>query len=203
MSPGRYSPGRKPLAGIVEVDETFIGGHEPGLAGGRARGKKVLVCVAIEVLEPRGFGRCRMAILADDSAASLQPFVKSYVAPGTTVVTDGWNGYRGIHKFGFVLEQRSQRAAASRGDDPGGLLPGVHRVAALTKRWLLGTHQGAVRPKHLASYLDEFVFRFNSPWLTEPRAVVRRGPLDKSSPATKKRGGVAKRAGWFRNPPTP
>ena len=77
------------------------------------------------------------------------------------MITDGWSGYRGIQQLGYIHEPRSQRAAAARGEDPGSLLSGVHRVASLTKRWLLGTHQGAVNPKHLASYLDEFVFRFN------------------------------------------
>ena len=78
-------PGRDRLTGIVEVDETFIGGEEPGLSGGRARGKKSLVGVAVEVKQSRGYGRCRMAILADASAASLHPFVTENVEPGATV----------------------------------------------------------------------------------------------------------------------
>ena len=60
-----------------------------------------------------------------------------------------------------VHDRRSQRAARARGEDPGELLPAVHRVASLAKRWLLGTHQGAIDDAHLAGYLDEFVFRFN------------------------------------------
>ena len=154
-------PGRDRLTGTVEVDETYIGGEEPGLRGGRAKGKKALVGVAIEVREPRGYGRCRMAILADGSAASLHPFVTAHVEPGATLITDAWLGYRGIGKLGYTHEPRSQRAARARGDDPGELLPGVHRVASLAKRWLLGTHQGSVDAAHLQSYLDEFVFRFN------------------------------------------
>jgi transposase-like protein len=154
-------PGRDRLTGTVEVDETYIGGEEPGLAGGRAKGKKALVGVAIELMEPTGYGRCRMAILDDGSAASLHPFLTESVAPGAKVITDGWQGYRGIDKLGYLHEPRSQRAARARGEDPGELLPGVHRVAALAKRWLLGTHQGSVDDAHLASYLNEFVFRFN------------------------------------------
>jgi transposase-like protein len=154
-------PGRDRLTGTVEVDETYIGGEEPGLRGGRAKGKKVLVGVAIEVLEPRGFGRCRMQILTDASAATLQAFLTANVQPGTHVITDGWQGYRGIDKLGYSHEPRSQRAAKARGEDPGKLLPGVHRVASLAKRWLLGTHQASVADAHLQSYLDEFVFRFN------------------------------------------
>ena len=154
-------PGRERLSGIVEVDETFIGGEEPGLRGGRAKGKKALVGMAIEVHEPKGLGRCRMAILADASAASLHPFVTADVEAGATVITDAWQGYSGINELGYTRDRRSQRAARLRGEDPGGLLPGVHRVASLAKRWLLGTHQGSVDDAHLQSYLDEFVFRFN------------------------------------------
>jgi transposase-like protein len=154
-------PGRDRLTGRVEVDETYIGGAEPGLRGGRARGKKALVGVAVEVMEPRGYGRCRMEIVRDGSAASLHPFVTRHVEPAATVITDAWMGYHGLAGLGYVHERRSQRAARARGDDPGKLLPAVHRVASLAKRWLMSTHQGSVEEAHLQSYLDEFVFRFN------------------------------------------
>ncbi len=154
-------PGRDRLAGRVEVDETYIGGEESGLPGGRAPGKKVLTGIAVEIREPKGFGRCRMAPLNDASAASLHSFVTDHVEPGATVITDGWMGYHGLAKLGYFHDRRSQRAARARGDDPNKLLPGVHRVASLTKRWLLGTHQGSVGPAHLGGYLNEFVFRFN------------------------------------------
>jgi transposase-like protein len=154
-------PGRDRLAGRVEVDETYIGGEEAGLRGGRARGKKALVGIAVEVKEPKGIGRCRMALLADGSAASLHPFVTGHVKPGATVITDAWMGYHGLARLGYVHQRRSQRAARARGDNPAELLPAVHRVASLAKRWLLGTHQGSVDETHLQSYLDEFVFRFN------------------------------------------
>lgn len=154
-------PGGDRLTGTVEVDETYIGGEEPGLRGGRAKGKKALVGVAVEVREPRGFGRCRFAILADGSAASLHPFVTENVEPRATVITDGWSGYYGIDKLGYTHVRRSQRAARARGEDVGELLPGVHRIASLVKRWLLGTHQGSVDEAHLQGYLNEFAFRFN------------------------------------------
>jgi hypothetical protein len=153
-------PGRERLTGRVEVDETHIG-REPGLRGGRQRGKKALVGVAVEVHEPKGFGRCRMAVLADASAASLHPFVVGHVEPGATVVTDAWAGDAGVELLDYARERHSQRAARLRGDDPHGRLPGVQRVAALAQRWLLGTHQGSVDEAHLQAYLDEFVFRFN------------------------------------------
>ena len=154
-------PGRELLSGRVEVDETYIGGEEPGLAGGRAKGKKALVAIAVEVKESKGFGRCRMRIIPDGSAGTLHAFITDTVAPGSTVITDGWNGYLGIEKLEYTHDRRSQRAAKALGEDIDKLLPGVHRVASLVKRWLLSTHQGAVDTEHLAGYLDEFCFRFN------------------------------------------
>ena len=154
-------PDRHRLSGTVEVDETYIGGVEPGLAGGRAKGKKVLVGVAVEILQPRGYGRSRMAILPDGSAASLHSFITDHIEPGSHVITDGWNAHRGIERLDYTHEPRNQSGARRRGEDPGALLPGVHRVASLVKRWLLGTHQGSVAPAHLNDYPGELVFRFN------------------------------------------
>lgn len=153
-------PGRERLGGDVEVDEIFIGGEEAGVTG-RGRGKKTLVAVAVELKQPRGYGRCRMAPLVDASSRSLHAFLVDHVEPGAVVITDGWAGYNNIEDLGYRHDRRSQRAAKARGEDPGDLLPGVHRVASLTKRWLLGTHQGSVAAAHLPSHLDEFVFRFN------------------------------------------
>lgn len=148
-------PGRERLSGKVEVDETYMGGEEPGLRGGRAKGKKSLVGIAVERVEPKGFGRCRMAVLTDASTDSLRAFLVDHVEGGSTVVTDGWQPYRkatGGHTHERLVVPGPQAAK---------LLPGVHRVASLAKRWLLGTHQGSVDDAHLASYLNEFVFRFN------------------------------------------
>jgi hypothetical protein len=175
-------PGRDRLSGRVEVDETYIGGEEPGLRGGRAKGKKVLTGIAVEVREPKGIGRARMAPLADGSAASLHAFVSDHVEPGATVITDAWGGYRGLERLGYGHERRSQRAARARGQDPGELLPAVHRVAALAKRWLLGTHQGSVDPAHLPSYLDEFDVPLQPPPLAQPRAGVLPRPRTRRRP---------------------
>jgi transposase-like protein len=121
-----------------------------------------LTGIAVEIKEPRGYGRCRLAPLADASAASLRAFVCDHVEPGATVITDGWKGYVGLDRCGYTHEARSQRAARLRGDEQAAeLLPAVHRVASLAQRWILGTHQGAIDQAHLREYLNEFVFRFN------------------------------------------
>jgi len=149
-------PGRERLSGTVEVDETYIGGEEPGLRVGRAKGKKSLVGIAVERIGSRGFGRCRMARLADASAGSLRAFLVDSVEEGATVISDGWQPYRQA-TAGLYSHERYV-ASGHRASE---LLPGVHRIAALTKRWLLGTHQGSVDEAHLPHYLNEFVFRFN------------------------------------------
>jgi transposase-like protein len=150
-------PGRERLQGTVEVDETYFGGEELGLRGGRAKGKKIMVAIAVERRDPSGFGRCRMAVVPDGSADALRDFLIDHVQEGATVVTDGWQPYRAATWKLYVHE----RLAGAAGRRASQLLPGVHRVSSLAKRWLLGTHQGAVDESHLSSYLDEFVFRFN------------------------------------------
>jgi len=150
-------PGRERLRGEVEVDESYFGGEEPGLTGGRAKGKKVLVGIAVERTEPTGFGRCRMAALSDASGDSLRAFLTDNVEPGARVITDGWQSYRPATRDLYVHEP----LAGASGPDASKLLPGVHKVSSLAKRWLLGTHQGSVDAAHLPGYLNEFVFRFN------------------------------------------
>jgi len=150
-------PGRERLGGEVEVDESFFGGEEPGLRGGRQQGKKVLVGIAVERTQPKGFGRCRMAPLLDASADSLRAFLADNVEPGARVITDGWRPYRPATAELYVHEPLN----GASGPEASKLLPGVHKVSSLAKRWLLGTHQGSVDDAHLASYLNEFVFRFN------------------------------------------
>jgi transposase-like protein/DNA-directed RNA polymerase subunit RPC12/RpoP len=149
-------PGRDQLSGEVEVDETFVGGVEEG--GGRHHiGKKALVVVAAEV-RGRATGRIRLQCVRDSSAASILPFVRQAVASGSVVVTDGLQTYRALPEAGYGHQRKVIQGS---GDNPGALLPRVHRVASLLKRWLLGTHQGRVERTHLPYYLDEFTFRFN------------------------------------------
>jgi len=117
-----------------------------------------LVAIAIEVQEPKGFGRIRLRRVLAASETYLLPFVREAVEPGARVHTDGSAAYRSLSEHGYVHRQRVQL----RSEDPAHVsMPGVHRVASLLKRWLLGTHQGAVQPSQLDYYLDEFTFRFN------------------------------------------
>jgi transposase-like protein len=147
-------PGRNRLSGVVEVDETFIGGERPGKRGRGAAGKS-LVLIAVEE-KARRAGRIRLRRISDASASSLMSAVRENVAPGSVVRTDGWSGYH--HLPGEGYEHQVARQSAEVGEN---LLPLANRVAALLKRWLEGTHQGAVRPSHLDYYLDEYTFRFN------------------------------------------
>lgn len=149
-------PDRDRLTRWVEVDETLVGGLEEGVAG-RQTESKALVVIAAQADGP-GIGRIRMRVIEDASAGSLHPFVQDCIEPGSTIHSDGWQGYAGLENKGYPREitvLRGRRKEASK------LMPRVHRVASLLKRWLLGTHQGAVAHEHLPYYLDEFTFRFN------------------------------------------
>lgn len=149
-------PGRDRLSGTVEVDETYIGSEEEG-AKGRKIVKNTLIAIAVEV-EVGKLGRVRFRQIPDASADSLIPFVEDNVKLGSTVVTDGWKGYISLTKHGY---HHQIHTIAGSGKTASELLPHVHLVVSLVKRWLMGTHQGAVSPKHLSYYLDEYAFRFN------------------------------------------
>jgi len=143
-------PDRDLLSGDVEVDETYLG-TEAGVAGRHIETKSVVV-IAVEMLSPKGFGRIRLRRVDDLTTDSLVGFICDVVEPGSVIITDGWNSYRPLPRHGYTHKRTSLRA----GDDPAHVIqPGVHRVASLLKRWLLGTHQGAVRAEHLDAYLNE------------------------------------------------
>jgi len=168
------NPNRVKLSGDVEVDETYIGGEESDGKRGRGTDNKVLVVIAVELESKvkgkkgrRTMGRARIQVIPDASGQSLHDFIKNNVEPGSTVITDGWRGYSSLGNCGFnhvVLTKQET-------DDDKCLLPHVHLLASLLKRWLLGTHQGAVQDIHMQAYLDEYVFRFNR------RNSVKRGLL--------------------------
>lgn len=147
-------PGRDRLSGIVEVDETYIGGEKPG-KGGRGAAGKALVVIAAS-LDGTRIGRIRLKRVADASAESLCSAVDYAVEPGSVVRTDGWTGYIPLSRIGY--SHHVVQETAEVGDH---LLPRPHRIASLLKRWLLGTYQGAVRPFQLDYYLEEYTFRFN------------------------------------------
>jgi len=149
-------PDRERLSGTVEVDEAWLGGLETGVVG-RQIESKVLIAVAVEE-DGKGIGRIRMRFIPDASASSLIGFVQESVESGAVVHTDGWKGYASLQTNGYVHRVtvlKKNKESASE------LLPRVHLVISLLKRWLLGTHQGAVHPEHLDLYLEEFTFRFN------------------------------------------
>lgn len=154
-------PGRELLCGRVEVDGTYVGGRKEGRRGRGAAGK-TLVLVAVEGEAGEKLGRVRFRIAQSESEESIGKFIKDFVQPGSVVVTDGLKSYGFIDGLDFVHERH---VMSKKVDDiegyPESNLEHVHLVVSLVKRWLLGTHQGAVTPHHLAGYLDEFAFRFN------------------------------------------
>jgi transposase-like protein len=155
-------PGRELLTGFVEIDETYVAIGDKAIAAGAKRRNpnttKTLVVIAVEMLEPKGFGRIRLRRITDASERQIIPFVKDVIQAGATVHTDGSAAYRSLNDEGYV----HQLSVMLGSKTPAHIsMPGVHRVASLIQRWLLGTHQGAVQPAKLDHYLDEFVFRFN------------------------------------------
>ena len=157
---------RTRLSGTVEVDDFYIGGEEHDKSTGRGTGNKILVVAALE-LKDKGLGRVRLGVVQDASKESLMGFIKENIEPGSEVITDGWSGYAEVSDSGYthtVFVQKNVRSEEER-------LPHVHLIISLLKRWLLGTHQGAVSAKHIQPYLDEYTFRFNR------RKAAKRGLL--------------------------
>lgn len=148
-------PNREKLSGVVEVDETLVGGKKSGKRGRGAEGKTLIV-IAVE-LKGKGAGRTRLSIIDSASRIQLNEVIRNNIERGSTVITDAWKGYVDVNqmKYKHVIENQTQNL---EGED---LLPNVHRIASLLKRWLLGTHQSYLNKGYLEYYLDEFVFRFN------------------------------------------
>lgn len=150
-------PGRELLRGDVEVDESFIGGVKSGKRGRGAAGK-VLVAIAVEQKQPKGYGRARIMVIPNAQASTLRAFLLENVEPGSVVISDGLKSYPNAVGNDYTHKPFSVAGSGQPAHVP---LPGVHRVASLVKRWLLGTHQGAVEADHIQAYLNEFCFRFN------------------------------------------
>lgn len=149
-------PGRERLQGTVEVDETYWGGEEEGVIGRKTHAKALIAVAAEAAGQNKAMGRIRLRHIPDTKRATLHGFIAEAVEPGSTVITDGLNAYRNLS--GYVHDRHVQRHQSAEAEH---LLPRVHRAASLLKRWLLGTHQGAIAHEHLDDYLDEFTFRFN------------------------------------------
>lgn len=147
-------PGQDRLSGTVHVDETFIGGVRSGKRGRGAEGKTLVLIVAEE--KDNTMGRIRLRMITDASATSLEAAIQETVTSGSKIKTDGWRGYNGLKSLGY--DHEIVRKTEDVGEN---LMPLCHRVASLVKRWLGGTHQGAVSHEHLGYYLDEYTFRFN------------------------------------------
>ena len=147
-------PGRDRVSGIVQVDESYVGGKKPGKRGRGASGK-ALVLIAAQI-DGSHVGRIRLRQIQDASAGSIESAIEEAVEPGSNIQTDGWNGYIHLKRLGYIHE-----IVRNETDVGENLLPFCHRVASLLKRWLMGTHQGAVSFEHIAYYLDEYTFRFN------------------------------------------
>ena len=152
-------PERQRFSGVVEVDETYVGGRDDGKRRPAHRdNKKLVVIIAVQLLEPKGFGRMRLRSIADATKSSIEPFICDSIEPGSVVQTDGSPAYDSIQQYGYTRNKIVQPGA----DDPAHVtLAGVHCIASLLKRWLMGTHQGSVKAQQLDYYLDEYTFRFN------------------------------------------
>jgi len=148
-------PNREKLSGKVEIDETLVGGKRAGKRGRGAEGK-LLVVIAIEILE-KGTGRVRMSLIPDASKKSLEKFITENIMAESVLITDGWKGYDGLSNKGYKREIQDNAKVLNGGE----ILPNVHRIASLLKRWLLGTHQNYIGEDYLSYYLDEYTFRYN------------------------------------------
>jgi transposase-like protein len=158
----------------VEVDEGFIGGPEEGRPG-RGAETRSLVVFGVEIIhyeasdpkhpddpqarvEKMRAGRVRMNVIPNASAETLLPWCKLNIKGGSLVISDGWPGYNDLEKLGYVHQRILQSV---KGKKTSAYLPMIHLIVSNLKRWLLGTHKGAVLPHHLPAYLNEFTFRFN------------------------------------------
>ena len=138
-------PSRSNLSGIVEVDETYIGGKHPGKTGRGAEGK-VIVVGAVDI-RGKYANRVRLMVIHNVTQATLTEFIRSNIEEGSTIKTDDWHGYNKLKQSGYNHIVSTE-------------LTHIHRVFSNLKTWLLGTHHG-VSPQHLQAYLNEYTYRFN------------------------------------------
>ena len=144
------------LSGLIEADETVIGGFESG-AVGRSQGKRKSIQIAVELgAENENLGRAQMIRakakpINDYSSDELSKALDEMIAPEAVVVTDQWTSYS------KAVGSRIHLAIPS---DKGESMPEIHRLIFNLKNWIRGTHH-KVSKIHLQEYLDEFFCRFN------------------------------------------
>ncbi len=158
---------RTKLSGTVEMDDFYVGGEEHGGSTGRGTGNKTLVVVALELKAENKLGRVRLSVIPAVTKESLGKFAKENIEQGTEIITDGFSSYASLVDIGYSHKVYIQKRAKTEDEK----LPHVHLIISLVKRWILGTHQGAVSEKHMQAYLDEYTFRFNR------RKAAKRGLL--------------------------
>ena len=146
---------RNKLSGVVEIDETLVGGKKPGKRGRGAEGKSVVV-IAVEVLG-RKTGRVRLSRIESASSENLNKFILNNIELSATIITDGWRSYNQLEELGYTHQIQTPKTN-EEGEE---VLPNVHRIASLLKRWLLGTHQSYLNKNKMEYYLDEYVYRYN------------------------------------------
>ncbi len=146
---------RTKLKGDVEVDEVLVGGKVSGKRGRGAEGKS-LIAVAVEV-KGRKTGRVRISKIPDASSKSLIEFIEKNIENSSTIITDEWPSYNKLKDMDYI--HKTEKATSI--DEDKEVLPNVHRIASLLKRWLLGTHQSYLNKNKMEYYLDEYVFRYN------------------------------------------
>lgn len=164
------APNRLPLKGDVEVDESAIGGGQLGHVGRDFKGKTIIVA-AVERRDrtpnkngslPKNrryiAGRIRLQVISDMTEKSLIPFIQKNVCQGAHVITDGWQSYNKVSDLNYYHTIYNTKQSGKLAHE---LLPLCHIVFSNLKTWLLGTHHGRPQSKHMQSYLNEYVFRFN------------------------------------------
>jgi transposase-like protein len=130
-------PGRERLSGVIEVDETYLGGSEREGKRGRGTGNKALVVIEVEC-EGKRLGRVRMRVIMDASGESLRVFIGENISKGSTIITDGWLAYSKLEAGGYHHEIYTQNEAIQAEET----LHHVQLVVSLLKRWLLGRTKG-------------------------------------------------------------
>jgi len=147
-------PGRDKLTGEVEIDETLVGGVKKGKRGRGAYGKSI-VLIAVEI-RGRATGRIRLHKIMDASMKEIKPFILENIEKGSKIITDGWASYKYLKDEGYG--HQVEKPMSFEDEE---ILPNVHRISSLLKRWLIGTHQNYATTKNIEFYLDEYTFRYN------------------------------------------